>query len=663
MKDPAVARFSLGLAMALCLAATSGAQAPDRVGEISLDSLLNTRISTASKYLQTSAEAAASVTIVSGEEIRLLGYSDLKEVLESIPGMYVSNDRNYPYLGTRGFGRPSDYNNRILLLIDGHTTNEQVWGGASVGSDMPVNLDAVERIEVVRGPGSALYGTSAMFAVINIVTRNGTQLSGGTLNARIGSGNDRQLSGVFGSKLGRHSSLSISALGNQSDGPAVFYPEFANDPITKGAVRDLDWEKRGSILATLITGNVTTRAGIRGRSKGIPTASYATTFGDPREMMFDGAKWAEVAYRTSASTKYQLSARIYGDRANYDGTFPYGPTVTTADRGLSTSIGAEAAVTWDVTSRNRLTLGTEHRRMTTAMYQDSTDGVVQRSNAPYSIASFFAQNELEVFRRLKLVGGLRFDQKVGRWKALLPRIAAVLTPDDKSTIKLLYGEAYRAPSVAESDLETDIYNQNFALKPERIKTYELALERRIASTLLVGVSGYNYSIRNLIEQTASDTATGITFGNLMAVRGRGLEFTGNLQPANGPISIRAWYNLQRTLDRASGLELSNSPNHAANFALIARGRYGLHGALSFRHESGRILANRESTSEWNRADLNIGITSSRDGGSLLLRNLDVSLRTSNLLNDRYSVPGGLEHIQHAIEQNGRMFSLRVRRTF
>lgn len=663
MKYPAVARFSLGLAMALCLAATSGAQTPDRAGEISLDSLLNTRISTASKYLQTSAEAAASVTIVSGEEIRLLGYSDLQEVLESIPGMYVSNDRNYPYLGARGFGRPSDYNNRILLLIDGHTMNEQVWGGAGIGSDMPVNLDAVERIDVVRGPGSALYGTSAMFAVLNIVTKTGTQLSGGSVNARVGSGNDRQISGVFGRTIGRHSSFAISALGNQSDGPTLHFPEFANDAATRGTVRDLDWEKRGSILATLITGNVTTRAGIRGRSKGIPTASYETVFGDPREMIFDGSKWGELAYRTNAAATYQLSARVYGDRSDYNGVFPYGQTVTTSDRALSTSIGGEAAATWDVTSRNRLTLGTEYRRMSTSMYEDSTDGVVQSTNAPYSIASLFAQNEIEVFRRLKLVGGLRFDQKIGRWKALLPRVAAVLNPDAKSTIKLLYGEAYRAPSVAESDLDTDIYNRNLSLKPERIKTYELTLERRVASTLLLGVSGYHYSIRNLIEQTASDTATGITYENLMAVRGRGLEITGNLQPANGPISIRAWYNLQRTLDKANGLELSNSPNHAANFALIARGRYGLHGAVSFRHESGRFLANWQRTSEWNRADVNVGYTSPRDAGPLFLRNLDVSLRSSNLFDTRYAVPGGLEHVQQAIEQNGRMISLRLRRTF
>ncbi len=136
--------------------------------DFSLDSLLNIKISTAAKYEQTSREAPASVTIISSEDIERFGYRTLDEVLMTVRGFYTSYDRNYSYVGIRGFSRPTDYNDRVLLLINGHTTNENFYGSAFIGTDLALNLEAVDRIEIVRGPGSALYGTGAMFAVINI---------------------------------------------------------------------------------------------------------------------------------------------------------------------------------------------------------------------------------------------------------------------------------------------------------------------------------------------------------------------------------------------------------------------------------------------------------------------------------------------------------------
>lgn len=658
-----VARDAFGLAAAMLFATVGAAQSAGSVGEISLDSLLNTRISTASKYLQTSAEAAASVTILSGDEIRQLGYANLQEVLESVPGMYVSNDRNYPYLGTRGFSRPSDYNNRILVLIDGHTMNEQVWGGAPVGSDLPINLDIVERVEVVRGPGSALYGTSAMFAVINIVTKTGRQIDGGTVHARVATAGDRQIGATVGYGLKRNLAFKIAALGNESDGFTLRYPEFANDARTGGTVRKLDWERRGSVLASMIAGPVTTRFGYHTRTKGVPTGSYETVFGDPRAQTVDGSVWGEVGVRRSFGSGYQLSARVYGDRGSYRGVFPYGDGSAYTDGSTSASVGGETSATWDVTSRNRLTIGGELRRMFVAEYETrNEDGDEEHTNAPFTVASLLAQNELELSTHLKLVTGVRFDRKLTRWHAIAPRLALVATPDALTTLKLLYGEAYRAPSVSESDLQTTYYVENRSLRPERIATYELAIERRLAPAVLLGASAYQYSIRDLIEQVHNDTLSGIRFGNLKPVRGRGLEVSMNLQPTGSPVSVRAWYALQKTRNDSTRLELSNSPNHTFNASIIARSALGASAALSLRHESARLMLNGDKTSSFSRVDLNLGYAVNANHLKWL-NGFDVSLRGSNLLDTKYAVPGGLEHVQQSILQNGRILSLRVRRVF
>ena len=149
--------------------------------DLPLEQLLEVKVqkvTSAAKYEQSTALAPASVTIVTDHDIRLNGYRNLAEVVGSVRGFYSTYDRNYSYLGVRGFNRPGDYNSRILLLIDGHRVNDVAFDGAPVGNDGYLDVDLIDRVEVVRGPGSAVYGSSAFFAVVNVVTRRGRDLQG-----------------------------------------------------------------------------------------------------------------------------------------------------------------------------------------------------------------------------------------------------------------------------------------------------------------------------------------------------------------------------------------------------------------------------------------------------------------------------------------------------
>lgn len=640
------------------------AQPAVRTGEVTLDSLLNTRISTASKYLQTSGEAPASITIVSAEEIRQQGYASLLEILESVPGMYVGNDRNYPSLGTRGFGRPSDYNNRILLLVDGHAMNEQVWGGAPVGTDLPLNLDAIERVEVVHGPGSALYGTSAMFAVINIVMKDGKQTRGSTLRVRAGSGAQRQLAGVSAYPVGQLGELTVSALLSRSSGKTLYYPEFSSTDNPLGAARHLDWENASSVLATLKSEHFTTHFGYRSRSKGVPTGSFGQVFADRRAFTSDGSVWIDVNSRADFGSRLHASGRLYGDRITYRGAFPIAAdTPALSDRSNTSDAGAEVMLILDVTSRNRLTLGSELRSIFRADYfAFEENGTASGDDSPFTLGAIYAQNELELRHGVNIVAGARIDKKSDRVATVTPRIALMLTPSKTTTVKFLYGEAYRAPTVAESDLETNFYDLNPTLQSERVATYEMAAQHRLSETVLLGASVYQYAIKNLIDQTASDTANGIEYRNIASVRGRGLELSLNAQPTSLPVSMRAWYGLQLTRDKATDLQLSNSPRNTAHVSFMTRNAWQTHAALTVRHESARKTLNDSWTNAFTRTDAAIGYAASRSKHSWM-NGSDVSVRVSNLFDTRYSVPAGLEHVQNSIRQDGRMFSLQFRRDF
>ena len=150
----------------------------NELGQASLEELLNMKVYSASRYSQPVSQAPASVTIVTHEEIERYGYRTLGDLLRSVPGFYVPYDRLYGYVGVRGFANPGDYNTRVLLLVDGHRVNDSIYQQATLGTEFPVDIDMVERVEVIRGPASSLYGTNAVFGVINVITRTPHELAG-----------------------------------------------------------------------------------------------------------------------------------------------------------------------------------------------------------------------------------------------------------------------------------------------------------------------------------------------------------------------------------------------------------------------------------------------------------------------------------------------------
>ena len=152
-------------------------QPQSELSQLSLEQLADLPIDSvfsASMYTQKVTEAPSSVTIITANEIRGFGHRTLADVLRTVRGFYVTYDRNYSYLGVRGFSRPGDYNARVLLQMDGHRLNDNVFGSALLGTEFPLDVDLIERIEIIRGPSSALYGTSAFFAVINVITKRGS---------------------------------------------------------------------------------------------------------------------------------------------------------------------------------------------------------------------------------------------------------------------------------------------------------------------------------------------------------------------------------------------------------------------------------------------------------------------------------------------------------
>ena len=281
----------------------------------------------ASKRAQRTRDVPSFVSVVTAAEIKEHGYRTLADILKTLPSFYIANDRNYSYVGVRGFERPGDYNSRVLLLIDGLRINDNIYNQAYLGEELGVDMDVVERIEVIRGPSAAIYGSNAFFAVINIVTKRGASVKGmevATSAASFGTYGGRA---TFGQTFAKNLDVLVSGSVSDSKGQNFYYGEYDDPSTNNGLARGVDGESSHKLLANVTKGNFSFQAHSSRREKSIPTGAFGTLFGDKRTHTVDEIKQASASYERSVEQGTSVSTRVHATRWGYHGEYAYDPGV------------------------------------------------------------------------------------------------------------------------------------------------------------------------------------------------------------------------------------------------------------------------------------------------------------------------------------------------
>jgi len=178
--------------------------------DLSLEQLVNIQVDSvfgASKYEQKVTRAPASVNIVTSDDIKKFGYRTLVDVLRSTAGVYVTDRRDYARIGIRGSG---DAETGVLLLVDGHRINDNILNVMNLANGAVVDVDMIERVEIIRGPSSSIYGNSAFFGVINVITKRGRDIDGAEASVEGGSFDTYKGSFTYGKKFTNDVELALS---------------------------------------------------------------------------------------------------------------------------------------------------------------------------------------------------------------------------------------------------------------------------------------------------------------------------------------------------------------------------------------------------------------------------------------------------------------------
>ncbi|MFT3839789.1 MAG: TonB-dependent receptor [Myxococcaceae bacterium] len=638
------------------------------------------KVAAASKSLQSIDEAPASITVITREEIESFGYQSLAEALQAVRGFFLSDDRIYQYIGVRGFSPAGDLNTRIAVLWDGHPMND-VWAGQGYSArDFTVDLADVDHIEIVRGPASALYGTGAVFGVINVVTRK--SLGDQHVEAIGGAGGENGVKGRLLGGLGNDKAGAVASVAGFNSTGAVETPL----PDYGGTAHGNDQERALGASASARAGDFSLVAHINQRRKYVPTVPLGASFDVAGTNYLDARGFTELRFE-HAFDRLTVSARAYYDASRFNGAYAVeNPDDTIrvehayggADWG-----GGEVRGRLRVFGENFLSVGFEgqYQSVYQQVGQPNVDAHLDHRSRVLLSGSLL--DEWKIHPRLFVQLGIRVDKYLDL-SALpfSPRLGIVAKPYDGGLSKLVVGQAFRAPNVYEL-YYTDGQTQTFptTLGPEQITTFELEHSHDLTQELrLTGAAYYNLIDRLVVlgyqdmpasmPQGCSD-ATGamspcLVFGNsTQRISALGAEFEARWQPGRYTL-VDVGYSFVYLTSSASKSDSQAradfadatraTPRHlvfARAMVPIVGQELRLSGQVTYQSARGTFVHDPSAPANLGEALLiNVGLAGQYG-------HVRYFAGVRNLLDDHYFLPVGADTGQINVPQYGRTFFIEL----
>jgi outer membrane receptor protein involved in Fe transport len=585
----------LGALFAIATCSMVHAQTPDEE-DLALVYGDKYTVSIATGAQQPIRRAPAVASVITAEDIKAMGAIDLDDVLASVPGMHVNRSANFyaPLYVVRGV--MSQYNPQVLMLQNGipMTTlfvgnKGNLWGG--------LPLENVARIEIIRGPGSALYGADAFSGVINIITKTADEIEGTQLGGRAGSFNTWDTWALHGGKLGTVDVAAYLRVGRtdgfrqliESDaataGGSSLAPGFTNNQqnAIDGSV-DFSLGKWRWRSAYKLRDDMGTGAGVsqaldpvgRGKSERLTSD---LSWANPNIALNWGANF--VASYMQYKQRFPVAAQLLPPGTALDsGTFLDGMIGAPETSERQFRLSAAATYTGFKAHNIRLGLGYDYldlyntreiKNFTfTAAGSPVPAGALQDYStiAPFltphqrRVTYFYVQDEWRVASDWTLTTGVRHDHYSDFGNTTNPRVALVWDASLDLTAKLLYGRAFRAPAFNEQySINNPVARGNSTLRPETNSTVEAAFSWQAREDTQINVNFFRYEMKDIIRTVPNAAAgTGSTWNNTGEQHGTGMELEAVWDYSHAT-RFSGNYSYQRSVDDPTNEDAGYAPRH------------------------------------------------------------------------------------------------------
>lgn len=620
-----------------------------------IEQLMAMDVQSASKIASQISAAPSAVSIVTAEDIKAYGYRTLAEILESMRGLYVSNDHAYSFLGGRGYGRPGDFTGRIMLLLDGNQVNNNIYSSAGIDYTGIIDTALIERVEYVSGPGSAIYGNNAFFGIINIVSKRGHDINGLQVSGEVSSHQGRDAKIHYGKRLENGAEVLLSASGFNSEGKNYYFPGAVNGN-SDGVARNLDEQQSRRLFGKVEWDGWFAELAYSTRKKDIPTAPYSADFNAPYNYE-DSTLEANLKHDRQLGQSLQMSLNGYYGKYDYHRVATYSDALSEVDSlGQWWGLNAQFVGTWF--ESQRILFGAEFRND----FEQDIDTLASDINAHEKTLSFYVHDEISIASQWKVNAGARVDYHKDKFgetsEDTSPRLALIYQPMDATTLKLSWSTAYRRPNPFElcyiDGSLLGLGNPN--LKSERLEATELVAEHHLDRDTRILASVYKYTTEDYIWGVPVGTQTQFKNKNGGTADGGDLEFEKHW---DNNVRLRASAAFQNAKN-AYGKWQINSPRHIGKINL----------SVPFMHDAWRAAFELQSYGERKTEKATIlggySVANLTLTADKLLPNLGVSFGIRNLFDRDYdavaprsNLTSGSENLLTKIEQDGRTYWLRM----
>ncbi|MCP4699230.1 MAG: TonB-dependent receptor [Gammaproteobacteria bacterium] len=580
----------------------------DALSEMSLEELLNVTVVTiATGVKQTLSRAPAVASVITADDIEAMGVTELDDVLETVPGLHVAryNIGYMPIYTIRGIH--STLNPEVLVLVNGISIKDLYLGNRTgIGISVPVNT--IARVEIIRGPGSAVFGADAFSGVINVITKtrkikhdDGTEtgeLDGMEAGLRAGSFDTWEgwiMHG--GSRAGFDAALSLNyrtTKGHQervdADAQTAFDALFGTDAsfapgpvnVARGAfdarldVTKGKWQLRAAYQDM---NDLDSGAGV---AQALDPAGQADGYRFTADLTYHHAEltenWDITAQASYMDTETDPHDFTFFPPGAMGGAYPDGFILNPSIKEHHTRLDISGFYSGLEKHLIRIGTGYYYTDLHRVRHSQNTDPVtgaplsevVSFDDTPYTFITegdrrnwhFFLQDIWTIASDWEFTGGLRFDEYADFGSTLNPRLALVWQARTDLTAKALYGRAFRAPAYFDLyAINNELMLGNPDLKPETMETWELAFNYRPTENLHFNLSGFFYQIRDAVRYMPDPVIVGaFTAQNAGEQKGYGLELEANWK-INRQFTLSGNYARQKSVDEGNDHDAGNAPHH------------------------------------------------------------------------------------------------------